>query len=557
MKSVGIDIGSYRIKVAEVESHSKSVALTNYFEIALNPQPGQDITIARIEALREVLSRYPQSSYKVVVGLRQEFVSVRLKTFPFRERHKLLRSIPFELEDEVPFDASESVFDARVVRYRGRGAEVLAVVSPKAPVQELINLTYDAGLDPDIISVEGLAIANLLEAWQDTPPEASAETLKEEASPDDNASSEPATLLLDIGHSRTVSAVMQGGRLVSSRSFYFGGQEMIEAIRKRYDIPYHEAVKALEERGFVLTSSEGATQDQKIFSEVITGALQRLVDDLRLNLLDLRSQYGIRVSQIGLLGGVSSLINLTPYLTSRLELPVNLVRPVSVFPRVDFTIGDAEDRRSLVAFGLALEGLRKPRYPAINLRRGEFAKESESPQMLWQRWKRTVQFAAACVVALYVYAYVKEDLARRADEIAQEAMVQQAKDSGLPKNQLNISGIERHLREKRRDIRDRQTLVKMKSYNGGLDVLDNISKGIPGQDRLNVDVRRFYLLENKLSIEGLANRREDTTQLRNSLRSLAADKKVKELTPSVSAGGKVSFAFELNVPRMDPRGTRQ
>jgi general secretion pathway protein L len=555
MKSVGIDIGSYRIKVAEVESHSKSVALTNYFEIPLNPQPGQDVTLTRIEALREVLRRYPPGSCKVVVGIRQEFVSVRHKTFPFRERHKLLRSIPFELEDEVPFDASDAVFDARVIRYRGRGAEVLAVVAPKAPVQELINLTYDAGIDPDIISVEGLAIANLLEPWLDTPPEGPVETLAEGS--EDNVSNEPATLILDMGHTRTLSAVMHGGRLITSRAFYFGGQELIEAIRKRYDIPYHEAVKALEERGFVLTSSEGSTQDQKIFSEVITGALQRLVDDLRLSLLDMRSQYGIRISQIGVLGGVSSLINLAPYLTSRLELPVNIIRPVSVFPRVDFVIGDIEDRRSLVAFGLALEGLRKPRYPAINLRRGEFAKESESPKMLWQRWRRTVQFATACIAAFYVYTYVKEDLARRADEIAQEAMLQQGKDSGLAKNQLNISGIERHLRDKRREIKDRQTLVKMKDYNSGLDVLDAISKGLPGQDRLNVDVRRFYLLENKLSIEGLVNRREEATQLRNSLRLLASDKKVKELQPSISAGGRVSFAFELNVARFSGKGARQ
>ncbi len=551
MRSVGIDIGHYRIKVAEVESHTKAVALTQYFEVPLNPQPGQDATIARLEALRSVLNRYPPGTAKMVVGLRQEFVSLRHKIFPFRERHKLLRSVPFELEDEVPFDPTDAVFDVRTVRYRGKASEVLAVVAPKPPIQELLQLCLDSNLDPDIISVEGLAASNLLQKWSSSPEEGPAETLSEEATTREEGSPIPASLVLDIGHARTLCLVVHEGNVILARSFYFGGQDLIESIRKRYDLPYHEAVKALEERGFVLTSTENATQDQKVFSETLTGTLQRLIDDLRLSILDLRSQNGIRVEQIQLLGGVSQLINLAPYFSGRLEIAATLANPVANFSRLEFAVGEQAERRALVAFGLALEGLRKARHPAINLRRQEFARESESPAMLWERWKKTVQLAAACLASFYVYSYLKADFAMLADEQAQDVMVQQAKDSGLKGSQLNISGIEKFIREKRKEIRDRQTLAKLKDYKGGLDLLQTLSQNAPGADRSTIDIRRFFLLENKLSIEGAVNRREDVGFLRDSLRTMASDRKVRELTPSTISPGRVGFAFEINVSRLD------
>ena len=84
-------------------------------------------------------------------------------TFPFLERRKILQSLPFELEDVVPFNQSDTIFDCRVIRQKEKSSDVLAFAVPKKYIQEVLMLCEDAGLSPDIVSLDGIALSNLFE----------------------------------------------------------------------------------------------------------------------------------------------------------------------------------------------------------------------------------------------------------------------------------------------------------------------------------------------------------------------------------------------------------
>src|SRR5438105_2918095 len=99
MRTVGIDIGSYSIKVAEIESNLKSATVRDFYEIELTHELGQDLRLEKLEAIRRIANQYDPSTYRIIVGMGSEFSSQRILTFPFLERRKILQSLPFELED--------------------------------------------------------------------------------------------------------------------------------------------------------------------------------------------------------------------------------------------------------------------------------------------------------------------------------------------------------------------------------------------------------------------------------------------------------------------------
>lgn len=115
MKCLGVDIGSSSIKIAEVEGSGRSVSLTQVWHIPLTTDATKDQAIEIIEALRNFTSQYRHRDTRWVVAVPQNLASTRLRFFPFSERSKILKSLPFELEEDIPFDANETLFDARIV----------------------------------------------------------------------------------------------------------------------------------------------------------------------------------------------------------------------------------------------------------------------------------------------------------------------------------------------------------------------------------------------------------------------------------------------------------
>ena len=94
-RTVGIDIGSFSIKVAELEGQLKSTTVRDFYEIPLSHDPGQDQRLEKLEALKKIAANYDPTRYNIVVGLGSEFSTSRIVNFPFLERRKILQSLPF------------------------------------------------------------------------------------------------------------------------------------------------------------------------------------------------------------------------------------------------------------------------------------------------------------------------------------------------------------------------------------------------------------------------------------------------------------------------------
>ncbi|RYZ80155.1 MAG: pilus assembly protein PilM, partial [Proteobacteria bacterium] len=254
MKSVGIDIGSSSIKVVEMLTTNKGFQVTQCFERQLGLNQAHDQEIEIIEFLREVASKYDPLQTRFCFCLRQDQVSIRHKLFPFSDRLKIFKSLAFELEEEIPFSPDNSIFDAKIIRTIGPTAEVLACAAPKQHIRTLVQRCSDAGIEPSLISTEGTAFATLFERWNEPPVALPADPALQDA---DVKIERNIHIVLNMGHTRTLVCAFEDKSLIDVRTILWGAKNIADAVSRKYEIPYLEAMKEVQAKAFILTSKQG------------------------------------------------------------------------------------------------------------------------------------------------------------------------------------------------------------------------------------------------------------------------------------------------------------
>lgn len=543
MKSVGIDIGTSSIKVVEVNATSKGVQISQFVDHPLGMNPAHDQEIEILEFLRGLSSTYDQTT-KFVFSIRQERVSVRNKSFPFNDRLKILKSLPFELEEDLPISSENAIFDAKVIRYLGNTAEVLACATPKGRVASALQIMADAGLNISVLSAEGMAFANCFESWNEPIPQLPLPAV----AIDESAPMRKLTIQLLMGHSRTLVGAFENNLLVGMRTILWGGKNIAEAISRKYEIPYVEALKELQTKAFILPSREGASYDQIVFSDTISSQLKELCRELKISILEFRSELNGEIEKVGITGGVSSILNLNAFLTQQLELPVNRSSILQNFSNVAFEKTARTDAAIGIALGLALEGLKKPRNPAINFMKGEFAKQNTNFKVFWEKWGPTIQVGLATFLIFFIYSSMRNSVSLNLGDRAIENLKDKAKViAKLPNKAQNEAGVKKYIREQKKHSNELKTLQGLANMNSAMDVMKKVSDAIPGKSVVTLDLRRLSIVQDQVQIEGVVADPKQFLLLESSLANVAVGKVNRETVAFTMKKPGTPFALSFKV----------
>ncbi len=108
---------------------------------------------------------------RIVSSIPGHLFSQRLVSFPFADRKRVEKALPFELEDGLPFPLDDIVIDHLLLDggqgAKGAGAskeaEVLALMLPKAVLKQHLDLLASAGIDPQFIVPSYVGLYSLSE----------------------------------------------------------------------------------------------------------------------------------------------------------------------------------------------------------------------------------------------------------------------------------------------------------------------------------------------------------------------------------------------------------
>ena len=324
------------------------------------------------------------------------------------------------------------IFDVKVLGHEGSQSEVLATACPKKYIRDLLELCQDGSIHPSLISVEGMATANVFnELVKDTNEDILPSAFDDSDDADDSASSSSgsARLVLQLGHKSSLLMIFRDKYLVDIRSIDFGGETVISAIANTYKVQLSEAGKELRDKSYVIFSAEEeqvSTKEQVIFSDVIKKSFDSLVTDIQLTLLEKKIELNLKYEEVLITGGLSQIQNIGLYLTQRLGLPTNRLTKKS-FNSLVMSMDSHSLMWGATAIGLALEGFKKYRDPPTDLLKGEFAQKNDVLQRNWAKWSEVIRMSAIVFTLFFVFSVTRHHLAIDLNDLSQSQVKKQGK----------------------------------------------------------------------------------------------------------------------------------
>jgi len=341
---IGLDIGTFSVKLVELEKEGGRYKLKNFIIKDLYVE-GEEFDsegpgVARLEtALREVFHSLKLNPRRLSINasLGGPVVSVKqVKSIPLAPE-EMESSLLFEARKHLPLDESDAIIDYQVLRgdMQSQDMDIMLVATTKKVFDNHVRLLKSVGIDPNVIEAEILALVNSYFVSEGS------------------LLGDDALVFLNIGAKYSNIAVVGEKSIFFTREINWAGINFTDDIKNSMKVEYEEAEAIKRERGIGALLS-----DQSVDSGGIRVArrmaIDNLIDEIRRSLRYYTKETGCReFKKILLSGGSSALPNLNSHLAQHLNITVELYNPFINFitpPGFDDNFGS----RLAVACGLAL-----------------------------------------------------------------------------------------------------------------------------------------------------------------------------------------------------------
>jgi general secretion pathway protein L len=377
-KILGLDIGAHSVKAVLLEGTMRGWELKAHATAPLGPpevvetpaaaEPageGESAAATPAEPVADLrLSRAIGAVAEQIGGLRADLTAVALPgtsaaspfvTLPFTEQKKIDATIGFEVEGLLPFDVDDALYDYQLLSQDDGKSDLLVGVVRRDEFGALIQQLQGAGVDPRIVTLPGIALAEL-----------AADVAKRSALPADEFAA-----VLDLGHERSVLSVVRGAAneksapaLVFTRTFSGGGAEL-------------PGIEAGDLAG----------------NDVLRRKFQMLLREVRQSLRAAQSRTRKPISRIYVGGSLAQVPGLVEQLGRELGLPAD---PVTLPGDAGAKIPAEMQPAYAMALGLALRAQARGG-KLLNFRKGAFGYKGDL-DYLKGKTSRLVAFAAVLAV---------------------------------------------------------------------------------------------------------------------------------------------------------------
>jgi general secretion pathway protein L len=350
---IGLDLGSYSIKVVLMQKGLKGPSIEQCMEWPLAALPGEAGAQDLYQELSSVFqkSAIPSSTLSglgksiVVASVPQRSVFTHLVHLPFTDPQQVAQTVAYEMESQIPLDLEDVVVDYHPIQpIPGRAdSTVLAVAIPREQLKRHLEGLQKAGVDPKAFEIDSLALFNFSQQY-----------LKEIKGD---------IALLDIGASKTSVCIVGESSPRLIRTVWMGGYHLTQAIAQAQNLSIEQAEQ--EKRKAVLTEADRMDGET---TRILKDALSPLIKELTTTFHVYGTETGREIRQIYVCGGTSRLRGLSDYLAD--QLGRELVKTPGIPDEGIYTAG----------IGLALKEWLGTRGSRIRFRSGEFAYRKEQAQ---------------------------------------------------------------------------------------------------------------------------------------------------------------------------------
>lgn len=309
---IGLDIGSKAIKAVQLSVRKGSrYAITEYARAPFNPDlPASD-------QIRDLLNQRPFDAPLLVTAVSGRNVFVRHHVMPaVSDPKQLVEAVKYEIGKFVPIaDVSEVVYDCQRLEETGRNDQgesemrVLIAGTRRSHLDTFLSTLDGCGVQPDIIDVDVCALANAYWLLSLTNPDAT--DLKSTVA------------LVNVGAAKVDVHIVRGFNSYFARESYKGGDDITDAISKRFALDPAQAEQMKINPGDNLLT----------VLESIEAVVYDICNDARAALDYFEAQYDVTVDEILLTGGAANTPGLREGMEKVCQKKVTKWRLAELLPR--------------------------------------------------------------------------------------------------------------------------------------------------------------------------------------------------------------------------------
>jgi type IV pilus assembly protein PilM len=298
---VGLDIGSHSVKLVHLLHGEEKYEVISCQEQEYAMIDGAGPTAAA-GAIRKAFGRAglkPGRGEDVITSVNGAGTAIKQVEFPILTDEELRSSIKWQASKRLPFGPEEAVLDYQVLSRdeEAKKMTVLLAAVTRAHLAEHLSLVKEAGIDPSIIDLSPLALANALMVTQDLKVN-------------------EAVVMLDLGSAKTILSVFSPRELFFTRDISIGGRLMTEGVQRHLNTSFEEAEKI---------KREGSAEQ---LLEILKEPLDQLIFEIRRSLTYYENRRGQRgFHMLYLAGGGAHLVQLAEHLHASLGVPVEKLNP--------------------------------------------------------------------------------------------------------------------------------------------------------------------------------------------------------------------------------------
>ncbi|MCY4643604.1 MAG: type II secretion system protein GspL [Bacteriovoracales bacterium] len=489
MEIAFVELGSYSIKflrgivkrktVEYLDSKEKILraAILKTFDKDSTPSNGLElIEPHRLETVQfKVIEEYLQeygSVEKIIINLPSNYSTLRLVSLPVKNRKKIERMVPFQLDDELPYPLPEAHLAIYPIIVQ-RGSYTIASSTHIEKFDRFFEHAQHLTCSPAaIVANESIYQKFVLENNLDDP-----------------------IAIVDFGHRDSVCYLFYNSRLVGVETSFVGGRVVDDVISETYKIDVDEAIAFKHKDAFFLTMDQmdNVDEDQKNFSLLMKKIFSVFIDNFKRWDVSYQLKTRKSVKKMLITGGISNIKNMPLFLSQELGIQV------SHFPYLERTELDnlglsTVDLRSLVnCYGLSYHVTSKG--GLSNFRNGTYAASGEREMHLDSVSFIGVRLLVACLIPLLVLIFeniylsrIDKNMTKKISKILRDPSLKTtpAKRRKMIRDPENLF---KFIEKKNKNLKKRVELVEEISGVNGVSSLAELSRIV--KNSLDVELIKF------------------------------------------------------------------
>ena len=339
---LGLDITTSSIKLIELSLAGGQYRVESYAAEPTPPNSMNEKTLvdpeAIGEAIRRAVKRSGAKSHEAAIAISGDAAITKVIQMPRGLRDSELEAqVEMQADQYIPFPMDEVSYDFEVLGQSDKDNEsvdVLLVASRTDNVAQRRSAVTAAGLTTRIVDVEAFALENACALMRHQMPDGGMDRT---------------VAVVDFGASSTTFSVLRDMKVIYTRDFAFGGQQLTEEIMRTYGLSMEEAGRAKKEGGLP------SNYQPEVLDPFIDDMTQQVSRSLQFYLASGSGRS--QPDQILICGGCANIPGVAEVISSRVGVPADKGDPLGNMKVSSKAKAQAVNRDAtalLTACGLAL-----------------------------------------------------------------------------------------------------------------------------------------------------------------------------------------------------------